>query len=135
AVVLGFCVSFTGNITFRNSQLSDVVRETPLDRIMIETDSPYMAPVPHRGKRNTPVFLRMIAEKIAELKGLDITQVMQATFENANRLFRLPLLAIAFAIATLASVSLIHAQQPAGRTSPDSVLTADRRKAEELRKK
>src|SRR5439155_9761856 len=70
AVALGFHISFTGNITFKNSTLSDVVKETPLDKILLETDSPYLAPVPHRGKRNMPKFLPLIARKVAEIKEL-----------------------------------------------------------------
>jgi len=136
AVELGFYVSFTGNITFKKSTLGEVVKETPLDRILIETDSPYLPPVPHRGKRNSPVYLRLVAEKIAEIKQMDVSIIMQRTFENAMTLFRIPR---TLAVVALLSLSFIAssalAQRPAGSAPPDSVLTGDRRKAEELRKK
>jgi TatD DNase family protein len=135
AVSLGFFVSFTGNITFKNSTLADVVRETPLGSLLIETDSPYLAPHPFRGKRNSPVFLRLIAEKIAEIKGLDVSIIMKHTFENTLKLFKIPLTLAIFLILSVASVTAQVGQPPSGRQAPDSVLTGDRRKAEELRKK
>ncbi|GBR76303.1 hydrolase TatD [Candidatus Termititenax persephonae] len=85
---LGWLVSFTGNITFpKNRQGQDAVIYTPLDSIMIETDCPFMAPVPHRGQTNEPAFVRLVAEKIAELKGVDWEQVEQATDANARQFF------------------------------------------------
>jgi len=66
-----------------------VAREIPLDRIMIETDSPYLAPVPHRGERNEPIYVRFVAEKIAEIKGLDFKKVADQTSKNAKKLFGL----------------------------------------------
>ena len=85
---LGFYLSFTGIITFKNAALlRDVVREVPMDRIMVETDSPYLAPVPHRGKRNEPAFVRFVAEAIAQVKGLTLDEVALATNANAHNLF------------------------------------------------
>jgi TatD DNase family protein len=154
AISLGFHVSFTGNITFKNSNLAEVVRETPLDKILIETDSPYLTPAPHRGKRNSPAMLPFIARKVSELKQLDISIIMNQTFANTLSLFRIPasivgnarivgdawsiqktigLLLLAFGL--LSGASNLHAQQPAGIAPPDSVLTGERRKAAELRKK
>ncbi len=85
---LGFYLSFTGIITFKNAgSLRDVVREVPMDRILVETDSPYLAPVPHRGKRNEPAFVRFVAEVIAQVKGLTMNEVAQTTNVNAHDLF------------------------------------------------
>ncbi|SRR5579883_163822 len=142
AIDLGFHVSFTGNITFKKSTLADVVRETPLDRLLIETDSPYLAPAPYRGKRNSPAYLPFIAEKVAELKQLDISTIMHQTFANTLKLFRIPGQSAPIARTLLLAVVLLlsfavtsQAQRPAGAVPPDSVLTNDRRRAEELRKK
>ncbi len=152
AILLGFHVSFTGNITFKNSNLADVVRETPLDRLLIETDSPYLTPAPNRGKRNSPAMLPFIAQKVAELKQKDISIIMQQTFTNAHSLFRIPLGAVQRVMGTvqramgplllafglLIGAANVYAQQPtppAGTAPPDSILTGERRKTEELRKK
>ena len=96
ALDLGFHVSFTGNITYKKSILDEIVRATPLDKIMIETDSPYMTPVPHRGKRNEPQFVRFIAQKIAEIHALNLEEIITMTSNNAKSLFRLPLFLIVF---------------------------------------
>ncbi|HWF43878.1 MAG TPA: TatD family hydrolase [Candidatus Kapabacteria bacterium] len=138
SVALGFSVSFTGNITFKNSTLADVVRLVPLDAFLIETDSPYLAPVPHRGKRNSPVFLKHIAEKVAEIKGLDVSNIMKHTFENALKTFRIPhslALIIILAFSGLLSSTAFAQVTTPGAAPPDSILTGDRRKTEELRKK
>ncbi len=137
ALSLGFHISYTGNITFKNSNLAAVVEDTPLDRILIETDSPYLSPVPQRGRRNTPAFLPFIAQKAAEIKNLDRSIVMQHTFANALRLFRIAVPLILLFCALGFSAASVHAQvrQPAGIQPPDSVLTGNRRQAEELRKK
>ncbi len=86
---LGFTLSFPGVITFA-SDYDEAVRYAPLDAIMAETDSPYAAPVPHRGKRNEPVFVSEVAARIAELRGGDLETVKKALVANARRVFRLP---------------------------------------------
>lgn len=88
---LGFLISFTGSITYVRPQgeLLTVVREIPLDKMMIETDSPYLAPVPHRGERNEPAYVRFVVEKIAGIKGLDFKEVADQTSRNAINLFGL----------------------------------------------
>jgi TatD DNase family protein len=86
---LGCHVSFTGNLTYKKSQLPEVAKMIPLERIMLETDSPYMTPAPHRGKRNEPAYTVHIAEKLAEIKGLSFAEVCAATTENAVKLFGL----------------------------------------------
>lgn len=85
---LGLMISFTGLITF-SQQWDDLIRKTPLDRIMIETDAPYMTPEPFRGKRNEPLFVQYVAKRIADIKGLPIERVADKTFANAKALFRL----------------------------------------------
>ena len=88
ALDLGFYISFSGILTFRNAQdLRDVARFVPLDRCLIETDSPYLAPVPHRGKTNSPAFVPFVAQQLAEVKGLELEEVAHATTANALALF------------------------------------------------
>lgn len=88
---LGFHISFSGVITFKKSEeLRAVARLVPLERTLIETDAPYLAPPPHRGKRNEPAYVVKIAEQLAELHGLSVEEVARTTTENALRLFRLP---------------------------------------------
>jgi TatD DNase family protein len=82
----GFTLSFTGVITFTHDY-DEVIRNTPLNMIMSETDCPYVAPVPHRGKRNEPVYVREIVKKIAEIKGLPEEEVAEAIMANAKRVF------------------------------------------------
>lgn len=85
---LGFLVSFTGIITFTDDEkLLDAIRNLPLDHIMIETDAPYLTPVPFRGKRNEPLYVKYVAEKIAELRGLSLEEVSAQTTSNARKLF------------------------------------------------
>lgn len=87
---LGFYISFSGIVTFRNAeQIREAARIVPLDRILIETDSPYLAPVPHRGKENQPAYVRDVAEYMAVLKGVSVEQLAEATTENFNCLFHL----------------------------------------------
>lgn len=87
ALALGHYVSFSGMVTFRNWTLDEAVRETPLDRILVETDGPYLAPMPHRGRRNEPAFVRHTAERIAAVKGVGADELIARTGENARRIF------------------------------------------------
>lgn len=82
----GFYLSFTGVITF-TKQYDEVLKNVPLDRIMIETDAPYVAPTPYRGKRNEPLYVAEVAKRIAEIKGISYDEVANTTTENARRLF------------------------------------------------
>ncbi|HEX2932582.1 MAG TPA: TatD family hydrolase [Candidatus Binatia bacterium] len=85
---LGFYLSFTGIITFKNAEpLRDVVRKIPLDRMLVETDSPFLTPVPHRGKRNEPAYVRFVAETIAKIKGVTVDEVARITSDNTIALF------------------------------------------------
>ena len=86
----GFYLSFTGNVTFKKTDRLDVLEAAPLDHLMIETDSPFMAPVPHRGKRNEPAFVPYVAATIARVKGISLEEAAQATTANAVRFFNLP---------------------------------------------
>jgi TatD DNase family protein len=90
-VDMGHYVSFSGMVTFRSWRLDDAIRATPLDRLLIETDGPYLAPVPHRGKRNEPGYVRFVAERIAQVLGRDPAEVVVRTGENADRVFGLGL--------------------------------------------
>ena len=85
---LGFYLSFTGIITFKNAEpLREVVRKVPLEKIFVETDSPFLTPVPHRGKRNEPAYVRFVAETIADVKGIALDDVAQVTTANVRALF------------------------------------------------
>jgi TatD DNase family protein len=88
---LGFYIGITGIVTFerKSESVKEVAAKTPLDRLLIETDAPYLAPVPHRGKRNEPAFLPIIAEFVAGLKGILVKQLVETTWQNANALFGL----------------------------------------------
>jgi TatD DNase family protein len=89
ALDLGFYISFSGIITFRSAEaLREVARQVPLDRMLVETDSPYLAPVPHRGKTNQPAYVRHVAEEVARLHGVSVEEVGRVTSENFFRLFR-----------------------------------------------
>lgn len=89
---LGFYISFSGIVTFRNAEpLREVARYVPRDRILIETDAPYLTPVPHRGKENQPAYVRDIAEYIAVLKGMSLEHLAEVTTRNFSRLFRIEL--------------------------------------------
>jgi TatD DNase family protein len=91
ALDMGFVISFAGNITFpKAQQIRDAARLVPLDRMLIETDSPFLAPVPHRGKRNEPAYVVEVARQLAELKGSDGEQMGQQTAANFYRFFSLP---------------------------------------------
>jgi len=90
ALDLGFCISFSGILTFKTAQaLRDVASFVPLDRCLIETDSPYLAPVPYRGKINSPAYVPFVAQQIAALKGIPVEEVARATSANFERLFKL----------------------------------------------
>jgi TatD DNase family protein len=80
-------VSFSGMVTFKNWRLDQAILDTPLDRILVETDGPYLAPVPHRGKRNEPAYVRQVAERIATVRGLPVDDLIAAIAANAARLF------------------------------------------------
>ncbi|MDE3226365.1 MAG: TatD family hydrolase [Nitrospirota bacterium] len=95
ALDLGFYLSFSGVITFPSAtMLRNIVKTVPLDRILVETDCPYLTPVPHRGKRNEPAFVKLVAEKIAEVKGATevagVEELGRITSDNARRLFKIP---------------------------------------------
>ncbi len=90
AMALGFYISFSGIVTFKNARaLQDVARAVPLERLLIETDSPYLAPVPYRGRTNEPGFVPKVAEKLAELKGRSVEEVAIGSTANFFNLFKL----------------------------------------------
>ena len=90
ALDLGFYLSFSGVITFQNAvMLREIVKTVPLDRILVETDSPYLTPAPYRGKRNEPAYVRQVAEKVAEIHGISVQVAEEATTQNTRRLFRI----------------------------------------------
>lgn len=90
AIDLGFHISFSGILTFKNATgIKEVAQNIPLDKMLIETDSPYLAPTPHRGKTNQPAFVKHVAEEIARLRNISIEEVGAATSRNFNRLFKL----------------------------------------------
>lgn len=89
AMELGFMISFSGIITFKNAaELREVVKATPLDKLLIETDSPYLAPVPYRGKPNQPGYVAEVAACVAELKGVSVEEIAERTADNFHRLFK-----------------------------------------------
>ena len=89
-IKLGFYISIAGPITFKNSRVAkEVAKAVPLDKLLIETDSPYLTPEPYRGKRNEPIYVRYVAGTIAEAKGLSFEEIAKATAENAKKLFRI----------------------------------------------
>ncbi len=91
ALDMGFLISFAGNLTFPKAEpLREVAREIPLDRLLVETDAPYLAPVPYRGKRNEPAFVAEVAKKLAELRGLDVSDMARQTAANFFRFFQPP---------------------------------------------
>lgn len=89
AIELGFYISFSGIITFKNALIiKDVAKNVPLNRILVETDSPYLAPTPYRGKTNQPSYVKHVAEEVARLRGISLEEVSVATTENFFRLFK-----------------------------------------------
>ena len=90
AIKLGFFLGVDGPVTYRNAhQLSATVKNLPLNRLLIETDAPFLTPHPHRGKRNEPAYVQLVAEKIADLKNLPLQEVAQVTTANAQALFQI----------------------------------------------
>src|SRR5262249_48640366 len=90
ALDMGFMISFAGNVTFpKAQQIRDAAREVPLDRMLIETDSPFLAPVPYRGKRNEPAFVKETARKLGELRGLSMEEIGEQTASNFYSFFKL----------------------------------------------
>ena len=89
-VNMGWYIGFTGVLTFKNARKAvETAESIPLDRIVLETDCPFMAPEPFRGKRNDPGYLYRMAERLAEIRGISVEEVHQVTMENAKRLYRL----------------------------------------------
>lgn len=87
----GFSLGFNGIMTFNKAEnVREIVAATPLDRILLETDAPYLTPVPYRGKENSPKYLPFIAERVAEVKGCELEEVLKACFKNSKDLFQLP---------------------------------------------
>ncbi len=90
AMEMNFYISFSGIVTFKKAlELKEVAKQVPLEKMLVETDSPYLAPVPYRGKTNQPAYVRNVAEEIASLRGITLEEVGSATTENFFRLFRL----------------------------------------------
>ena len=88
AMNMNFYISFSGIVTFKNArELRAIACRVPLERMLIETDSPYLAPVPYRGKTNQPAYVRYVAEEIARLRAIDVDEVARATSANFFRLF------------------------------------------------
>jgi len=91
ALDMGFMISFAGNVTFpKAEQIRESAQQVPLDRMLIETDSPFLAPVPHRGKRNEPAFVKEVARQIGELRGVSAEEIGRQTSQNFRRFFSLP---------------------------------------------
>jgi len=89
AMALGFYISFSGIVTFKNAgALKEVARQIPLDRVLVETDSPYLAPIPFRGKTNQPAYVKHVAEEVARLRGISLDEFSEATTRNFFTLFR-----------------------------------------------
>jgi len=89
AIALGFYISFSGIITFKNAHtIKEVAKHVPLDRVLVETDSPYLAPTPYRGKTNQPSYVKHVAEEVANLRGISFDKLAAATTENFFRLFK-----------------------------------------------
>jgi len=87
---MGFMVSFAGNLTFpKAQQIRDAALEVPLDRMLIETDSPFLAPVPYRGKRNEPAYVKEVARQLGDLRGLSMEEIGRQTTQNFYRFFSL----------------------------------------------
>jgi TatD DNase family protein len=85
---MGMYLGIGGVVTFKNSNLSEVLNEVGIDRVILETDAPYLAPVPYRGKRNEPYYLQQVVKKLSDILGLSEEAVISKTSENARRLFK-----------------------------------------------
>ncbi|MGH7533839.1 MAG: TatD family hydrolase [Gemmatimonadales bacterium] len=90
ALALGALASFSGMVTFKKWTSDDLIRSVPLDRLLVETDAPYLAPVPHRGKRNEPAFVRQVAQRVAVVREMPVEELIAVTGANAERVFRTP---------------------------------------------
>lgn len=90
AIKMGFYISFSGTVAFpKSTKLKEVARQIPLDKILIETDAPYLTPPPFRGRRNQPSYTQYVAEEIAKLKGMDVEEFAEITLENAKKCFKI----------------------------------------------
>jgi TatD DNase family protein len=90
-IAMGFLISIPGTVTFKNAKkIQEVAREIPLDYLIVETDCPFLTPVPHRGKRNEPAFVRYTAEAVAGLKKVSFEELAKAVTRNARRIFKIP---------------------------------------------
>ncbi len=90
AIKMGMYISFAGPVTYKNSaKLKEIASVLPVDRMLIETDSPYLPPQPYRGQRNTPAYVGLVAQEIAQLRGMDTAEVAKITSDNAKRLFKI----------------------------------------------
>lgn len=89
AIKLGFYISFSGNITFKNSKSERAVKEVPIERLLIETDSPYLSPEPVRGKRNDSRNVKYVADRLSEILELPIDEIAKKTYDNANNIFKI----------------------------------------------
>lgn len=86
---LGYYISFSGNVTFKNAKSESCISLVPLDKILIETDSPYLSPEPFRGKRNDSRNVKLVAQKIADIKGISLEEVAKITYENASKIYQI----------------------------------------------
>ena len=89
ALKLGYYISFSGNVTFKNAKSEECINLVPLDKILIETDCPYLSPEPFRGKRNDSRNVKLVAEKIAKVKETTVLEISKITYENANKIFEI----------------------------------------------
>ena len=90
AVKLGFYISFSGNVTFKNSKNANkCIEAVPIDKLLIETDSPYMTPEPYRGKRNNSIYVKLVAQKIAEVRNMELTDIAKITLENGKKVYKI----------------------------------------------
>ena len=87
AIEMGFLLGIGGVVTFKNATMAEVARTVPLDRLLLETDAPYLSPIPHRGQRNESAYIPIIAQKIADLRGISLAEVADVTTASATDLF------------------------------------------------